>query len=125
MGIRRGQVYSADLGEPRGSGPGLARPVVVIQDNDLNDARIHTVIIAVVTTNLRLAAMDGNVLLTPRRNGVQKYSVVNVTQLYTVDKTELVELIGTVTKAELNDIDKGLLRVLSLDNKLNRNYESK
>ena len=125
MGIRRGQIYWADLGEPRGFAPGLARPVVVIQDNDLNDARIHTVIIAVVTTNLRLAALDGNVLLTPRRNGVQKYSVVNVTQLYTVDKTELVELIGTVTKAELNDIDKGLLRVLSLDNKLNRNYESK
>src|SRR5690606_21592394 len=119
MGIRRGQIYLTDLGEPRGSGPGFARPVVVIQYDDLNDPRLHTVIIAVITYNLRLAAMDGNVLLTPRRNGIQKYSVVNVTQLYTVDKVELIELIGTVTKAELDEIDKGLLRVVSLEKKPN------
>jgi len=119
MGIRRGQVYWIDLGEPSSSGPVFRRPVVVIQDNAFNDTRIHTVIIAVITTSLRLAAMDGNVLLTPRRNGVQKYSVVNVTQLFTVDKVELIELIGTVTKAEMDEIDKGLLRVLSLKKNAN------
>ena len=112
--IRRGQVYWLDIGDPRGSGPGFQRPGVVVQDNDFNRTKLKTVIVAMVTTNLRLATMDGNVLLTPKRNGVSKLSVVNVTQLYTVDKTVLLDMIGTVTKAELEQIDKGLRLVLSL-----------
>jgi mRNA interferase MazF len=113
--IRRGQVYWLDLGDPRGSGPGFERPGVIVQDNDFNQTNIKTAIVAMITTNLRLATMDGNVLLNPRRNGVSKLSVVNVTQLYTIDKTVLVDLIGTVSKAELEQIDKGLRLVLSLN----------
>jgi mRNA interferase MazF len=115
MTIRRGQIYWLDFGQPRGSGPAFERPGLVIQDNFFNQTNIHTVIVAIITTNLRLAEMDGNVLLMPRRNGVSFLSVVNITQLYTVDKAELIEPIGTVTKSEMDKIDRGLRLVLSLE----------
>lgn len=115
MVIKRGDIHWLDLGEPRGSGPGYLRPVVVIQDDDFNKTNINTTIIAVVTTSLRLANMDGNVLVMPsRKNGLEKPSVVNVTQLYTIDKAELGELIGSFAAEELALIDKGLNLVLSL-----------
>lgn len=112
--IKRGQVYWVDFGQPHGSGPAYGRPAVVIQDNDFNETNLNTVIIAIITTNLRLVSMDGNVLLMPKTNGVSEPSVVNVTQVYTVDKSELVDLMGVVTKLELKQIDDGLRLVLSL-----------
>lgn len=115
MTIRRGQIYWLDFGQPRGSGPAFERPAVIIQDNFFNQTNLRTIIVAVITTNLRLAYMDGNVLLMPKRNGVSVPSVVNVTQVYTVDKTELLERIGVVTKSEMEQIDKGLRLVLSLE----------
>ncbi len=116
MTIRRGQIYWLDFGQPRGSGPAFERPALIIQDNFFNQTNLNTIIVAIVTTNLRLAEMDGNVLLMPRRNGVSIPSVVNITQLYTVDKTELIEQIGVVTRSEMEQIDKGLRLVLSLEN---------
>lgn len=115
MTIRRGQIYWLDFGQPQGSGPAFERPAVVVQDNLFNKTNIKTVIVAVITSNLRLAEMDGNVLIMPRRNGVSTPSVINLTQLYTVDKAELVELIGVVTRSEMEQINKGLRLVLSLD----------
>jgi len=112
--IRRGQLYWLDLGPPTGSSPGYQRPGIVIQDDDLNRTNLNTVVVALVTTNLRLAKMDGNVLLTPKRNGVSQLSVVNVTQLFTVAKADLVDLIGVVTRSEMELIDRGLRFVLSL-----------
>jgi mRNA interferase MazF len=116
MVIRRGQVYWLDLGHPRGSSPGYERPGVVIQDNHFNRTNLNTVIVALITTNLRLAKLDGNVLLTPKPNGVKELSVINVTQLYTVDKADLVDLIGVVTRSEMEQIDQGLKLVLSFEN---------
>ncbi len=113
--VKRGHLYWLDFGMPRGSQPGYLRPVVIVQDNDFNRTKIRTVIVAVVTTNLSLAYMDGNVLLMPKKNGVKEPSVVNVTQLYTVNKTELIELIGVVTRQEMRLIDEGLRLVLSLE----------
>jgi len=115
MVIRRGELYWLDLGQPRGSSPGYIRPAVIIQDNDFNQTRLSTVIVALLTTNIRLAKMTGNVLLTPRPGGLQKLSVVNVTQLYTVDKDDLTEFIGRVSRLEMEQIDRGLRRVLSLN----------
>lgn len=116
MVIKRGDIYWLDLGEPRGSGPGYLRPVVIVQDNDFNQTKIGTTIITILTTNLRLANMDGNVLIIPTKmNGLKNPSVVNVTQLYTIDKTELGDFIGSVAASEMALIDKGLNLVLSLD----------
>lgn len=116
MVIKRGEIYWLDLGEPRGSGPGFLRPVVIIQDNDFNQTKIGTTIIAILTTSLRLANMDGNVLIIPTKaNGLEKPLVVNVTQLYTIDKAELLDLLGSVTDSEMALVDKGLNLVLSLN----------
>lgn len=115
MTIRRGQIYWLDFGKPRGSGPAFERPAVIVQDNFFSQTNLRTVIVAIITTNLRLGEMDGNVLLMPRAGGLTSPSVVNVTQIYTVDKEELMELIGVVTKSEMEQINRGLKLVLSLE----------
>ncbi len=114
MTILRGQLYWVDLGQPRGSSPGYEGPALVIQDKDFNRTNLRTVIVALLTTNLRLANMDGNVLLMPGANGLREPSVVNVTQIYTVNKADLVEPIGMLTASEMNLVDNGLRLVLNL-----------
>ena len=115
MTIRRGQIYWLDFGQPRGSEPAYERPAVIIQDDFFNLTKLNTVIVAIVTTNLRLAEMDGNVLLMPRANGLKAESVVNITQIYTVDKSLLSDLIGEVSKSEMKQIESGLRLILSLE----------
>ena len=114
MVIERGQIWWADLGEPRGSSPGFHRPIVIIQSNFFNRARINTLIAAIITTNLRLAKMPGNILLSQRSSGLEKESVVNVTQLFTVDRDDLLEFVGTLSERKMEQLDEGLRLVLSL-----------
>lgn len=114
MVIRRGQVWWADLGVPRGASPGFERPVVVIQANGFNKTNINSVIIAISTTNLRLGRMPGNVVIAAGIAGLQEDSVINVTQLFTVDKTDLLELLGNIPHNTMEQIDKGLRLVLAL-----------
>jgi mRNA interferase MazF len=106
--IRRGQVWWADLGTPRGSSPGYERPVVVLQSDAFNKTDIDSVIVVIATTNLRLAPMPGNVLVERGVGGLKEDSVVNVTQLYTIDKTDLLEHLGVLPKDKLKKIDSGL-----------------
>jgi mRNA interferase MazF len=89
--------------------------VLVVQSNDFNDSRIQTVIVAVITSNLSLAAAPGNVLCKKRRTGLSKDSVVNISQLYTIDKRFLTERIGTLAPALLKEVESGLRLVLSLE----------
>jgi mRNA interferase MazF len=114
MVILRGQVWWADLGVPRGASPGFERPVVVIQANGFNKTDIDSVIIAISTTNLRLARMPGNVSVQAGIGGLKEDSVINITQLFTVDKTDLLELLGSVPRDIMGQIDDGLRLVLSL-----------
>lgn len=115
MVIKRGQLYWIDFGEPRGSGPGFHRPGLVVQNDHYNRSKLDTIIVALLTTNLRLALMDGNVLLKPGKNGLPEESVVNVTQLVSVDRTDLEELIGTVSASDMSKVDDGIRLVLALD----------
>ena len=108
MVIRQGDVFWANLPAPAGSGPGYRRPVVVVQNDVVNRTRIRTVIACMLTTNLRLAHAPGNVLLGKREGNVPKRSVVNVTQIMTVDKMRLTEKIGTLSKARVMDILGGI-----------------
>lgn len=114
MVIRRGQVWWADLGPPRGASPGYERPVVVIQADLFNKTDIESVIVAIATTNLRLARMPGNVAVERGTGGLTQDSVINTTQLYTVDKSDLLDLLGTLPKAKIDQVDLGLKLVLSL-----------
>ena len=106
--IQQGDVYWIDLGEPSGSGPGYLHPHVVIQNNLFNHSRIHTVIVCVITSNLERARAPGNVLLEVGEGNLPKQSVANVSQVYTVDKRDLIEKIGTLSRGRVRDILNGI-----------------
>jgi mRNA interferase MazF len=112
--IERGGVYWADLGQPIGSRPANRRPVLVIQSDSYNESRLATVLVAVVTSNTALATMPGNVFLPTAVTGLPRDSVVNVTALVTLDKSDLSEQVGQVPSRLLDDVDRGLRRILSL-----------
>jgi mRNA interferase MazF len=112
--IGRGQVWWADLGEPRGSAPALRRPVLVVQAEPYNRSRLRTVVVVAVTTNMRLAAAPGNVGVPAGLAGLASDSVVNVTQLATLDRDDLIEPIGEVPRWLLEQVEQGLRRVLDL-----------
>jgi mRNA interferase MazF len=114
MVIVRGGVYWADLGAPVGSRPAKRRPVLVISADIYNRSRIATVLVAVLTSNTRLAPMPGNVFLPSSATGLPRDSVVNVTALVTVKKTELTEQTGVVAVGVMGEVDRGLRRVLAL-----------
>ncbi|MBX7061371.1 MAG: type II toxin-antitoxin system PemK/MazF family toxin [Pyrinomonadaceae bacterium] len=112
--IRRGQVWRADLGMPRGASPGYERPVVVIQSDTFNKTNIDSVIVAAATTNLRLGVMPGNVRVASGIGGLREDSVVNITQLFTIDKEDLIEFWGQLPSDTITQIDAGLRLVLHL-----------
>jgi len=114
MVISRGEIWWANLPEPIGSEPGYRHPVLIVQAEFLNETRINTVIAVVITTNLNLAEMPGNVFLSERASGLSKESVVNVTQILTIDKRLLLEYVGTVSERKMEQIENGLRLVLSL-----------
>lgn len=112
--MKRGEIWWASLPTPRGSGPGLRRPVLVVQSNPFNESRIRTVIVAVITSNLGLAAAPGNVRLPRTDSGLPKASVVNVSQLVTIDRTLLVQKVRPLPGPVMQRIDDGLRLVTSL-----------
>ncbi len=114
MEVSRGEVWWVDLPAPVASAPGGTRPVLVVQSNAFNRSAIRTVVVAVITTNLRLAEAPGNVSLAAREAGLSKPSVVNVSQLVTLDRSFLRSRSGRVRPATLEAVDRGLHLVLSL-----------
>ena len=112
--IQRGSIWWADLGETRGSKPAKRRPVLVIQSGPFNASRLNTTIAAIITSNTDLAAMPGNVFLPATSSGLPKDSVVNVTALITLDRTDLDAETGQLPASLMNDVDRGLRRVLGL-----------
>jgi mRNA interferase MazF len=112
--VRRGEIWWADLPQPPGSGPGHVRPVVVVQADSFNESRIQTVIVAAVTTNLNLEKAPGNLMLRARDSGLPRDSVVNVSQLLTIDRSLLRDFVGRVPARKMGELDRGLRTVLEL-----------
>jgi len=112
--VKRGEVWWADLPEPGGSGPGFRRPVLVIQADEFNRSRIRTVIAAVITSNDALAAAPGNVMLPRRSVGLGRDSVVNVSQIITLDRGFLAERVGRLPDVKLREVNEGLRLALAL-----------
>jgi mRNA interferase MazF len=112
--MQRGEIWWASLPSPKGSGPGHRRPVLIVQSDAFNASRIQTIIAAVMTSNLELAAAPGNLLLRSRDSKLPRDSVVNVSQLITLDKTYLTERIGRLANRHAGAIDEGLRLVLGL-----------
>jgi mRNA interferase MazF len=110
----RGGICWADLGEARGSKPAKRRPVLVIQSDPFNASRLNTTIAAAITSNTALAAMPGNVFLPAAVSGLRKDSVINVTALVTLVKADLEEPVGYAPASVMDEVDRGLRRVLGL-----------
>jgi mRNA interferase MazF len=112
--VQRGEIWWADLPEPRRSEPGFLRPVLVVQADSFNRSRIQTVIVAVITSNLDLADAPGNVVVPARSSGLPRDSVVNVSQVLTLDRGFLSEHAGTLPARLQGSVDAGLRFVLQL-----------
>lgn len=115
--VNRGDIWYADLADPVESGPGYRRPVLVVQENEFNKSPIKTIVVAMITKNLNLAKARGNVLVLPRQSGLSRESVVNVSQLFTIDKTLFLEHVGSLSPAKMAQVDVGIRLVLALDEK--------
>ena len=114
MVVRRGEVWWADLDDPRGSSPGYRRPVVVVQADAFNRSRLQTVIAVVLSSNLALAEAPGNVLVTREASRLPKDSVANVSQIVTLDRDHLTERTAKLATRMIAAIDTGLRLVLDL-----------
>lgn len=108
MKIRQGDIYWVDLGPPRGSAPGFRHPFVVVQNNVFNKSRISTAVVCALTSNLKRASAPGNVLLKKGEANLRTSSVVNISQIQTVDKSVLGKKIGTLPLPSIEKIIAGL-----------------
>lgn len=113
MVISQGDVYWVELDEPEGSAPGYRHPHVVVQNNLFNSSKIKTVIVCPLTSNLKRGNAPGNVSLEKGEANLPKQSVVNVSQVFTVDKIQLEEYIGTLSSKRITEILRGIQLVLN------------
>jgi len=112
--VRRGEVWWAELPEPVASEPGYRRPVLIVQSDDFNRSRIHTVIAVVLTTNLRLAEAPGNIAISKEDTALLRDSVANVSQIITLDKTFLSERVSRISDRIMMSVEDGIRMVLAL-----------
>jgi mRNA interferase MazF len=112
MVIHQGDLFWVDLGEPSGSEPGYRHPHVVVQNNVFNASKINTVIVCALTSNLKRSNAPGNVLLEPGEGDLPKQSVILVSQIFTVDKTQLGDFIGSLPERRIKQMLDGIQLLL-------------
>ena len=108
MVISQGEVWWADLGQPVGSAPGFRRPVVIVQNDSFNRSRIATCVVVPLTSNMHWTDAPGNVALAAADTGLPKDSVANVSQIFTVDRSQLTEQVCRLSDAKLELILYGI-----------------
>lgn len=112
MNIKQGDVYWVDFGTPEGSGPGYRHTHVVVQNNIFNRSRINTVVVCAITSNLKWAKSPGNILLKKGEGNLTKDSVVNISQIETIDKILLSEKIGALSPVKVKQIIEGVKLII-------------
>jgi mRNA interferase MazF len=113
MEVKQGEVFWIDLEEPFSSEPGYRHPYVIIQNNLFNQGRINTIVVCALTTNLKLTRSPGNVLLNESEANLPKQSVVNISQIYTVSKSQLGDYIGTLSTTRIRQILAGIYLLMN------------
>ena len=114
MVIRKGSVYWVDFSPAKGSEPMGRRPGLVLQNDLLNDSKLNTVVVAAITSTLTFGELPGNVSLHKGEANLPKRSVINMTQIKTVDKLSLKEKIGTLSKERLIQVYEGMKLVMDI-----------
>ena len=112
--MKRGEIWWASLPTPRASEPGYRRPVLIVQSDDFNKSNINTILAVALTSNLALASAPGNLRVSARASGLPKTSVVNVSQLITLDKRFLADRIKALDRDTMAQVDEGLRLVLNI-----------
>ena len=112
---RRGEIYWAELHEPAGSEPGYRRPVLIVSADSFNLSGINTVVVAAISSNTDLADAPGNVDLPASISTLRRDSVVNVSQVLTIDKTRVSDRAGSVDFPTMRRVEAGLRLVLDLN----------
>ena len=112
MNIKQGDIFWIDLGIPGGSEPGYRHPHVVIQNNLFNQSKINTVVVCALTSTLKRGKAPGNVLLKKGEANLKKDSVVNISQIVTINKSDLAEKIGSLSLTRIRQIIEGLILLI-------------
>jgi len=110
--IRQGDIYWIEFEEPEGSDPGYKHPHVIVQNNLFNHSRINTVLVCPLTSNLKRGDSPGNVLLSKREANLSKSSIVNVSQVFTVNKSQLGDYVGTLSPERMRQVLDGIKLLL-------------
>jgi len=110
---KQGEIYWTRFGYPGDSGPSGKRPAIVIQNDLLNRTNLRTTVVVLITSNLKLAAVPGNIRLKKGTANLPKSSVVVVTQVATIDKGRLLEKIGSLGQKKTIEIKTACQEVLS------------
>jgi len=113
--MTRGEIWWTDLGIPYGSEPGFMRPTLIIQDNTFNKSRIRTIIVLSITSNIDMEDAPGNVFLNKQDSGLSKDSVINVSQIATIDRKRFTEKVSILSEHYMSEVEEGLRLVLGLD----------
>ena len=111
----RGEIWWASLNAPQGSSPGFRRPVLIIQANTFNHSKINTAICLVITSNTRLAGAPGNIFLSAKDSGLPKDSLINISQIITIDKQYLTEMVKKVRPVLMEDVANSIKLVLDIE----------
>jgi mRNA interferase MazF len=112
--MKRGEVWWASLPDPVGSGQGFRRPVLVLQSDPFNRSSIATVVVAAITSDLALAEAPGNVRLGKAESGLTRPSVINVSQIVTLDRKQLTHRARALPAQSMRQVDEGVRLVLGL-----------
>ncbi len=112
--MMRGEIWWAKLPPPRGSEPGKTRPVVIIQADTFNKSAISTVICAVITSNTELSNAPANILIEKSDSGLEKTSVINFSQIFTIDKSYFTQLVTMLPKPVLSQVNRSIKMILEI-----------
>ncbi len=112
--VARGELWWVDFGEPLGSEPGYRRPVVVVSSDRFNRSRIATVAVSAITSNLSLADAPGSLLVDSATTGLDRDSVINVTQTLVIDRSRLVKCLGMLNRSTMTRVDESLRLLFDL-----------
>ena len=110
----RGEIWWADFGIPFRSEPGFRRPVLIVQDDAFNKSKINTVVVIPITSNLALESAPGNVYLGKEESGLNKDSVIVVSQIGVLDKNRLLEKVSKINKLNMEEVEYGIRVVLGI-----------
>lgn len=101
--INQGDIYWVQL-----DADGIPHPHVVVQPDVFNQSRIHTVIVCALTSNRKRVLYPGNVLLSHGEGNLRKQSVVEVSKVSSIEKTQLGDFIGRLSVERVEEILAGM-----------------